>query len=148
MSVGFVKTYDPKKVIVTFGGVPLTGWADGTFIGVRGSAERFTKKTGADGEVARARSNDDTHEVTVTLMQSSPSNTYLSTVMNIDRLTNMGIRPLSITDLSGSSLFFWPEAWIKKDPDVDYAKEVGDRAWAFDTGQIGAQNINGDFIPG
>jgi hypothetical protein len=81
-------------------------------------------------------------------MQTSPSNTYLQTIENMDRLANLGIRPLSITDLSGGSLHFWPQAWINKDPDADYAGEPGERAWVFETGQSAAQNINGDFIPG
>jgi hypothetical protein len=147
MAASFTKTYDPKKVIITFGGTPISGFPDGTFLSIKGSAERFTRKVGADGEVVRSRSNDDTHEVTLTLSQTSPSNSYLSTILEIDRLTNKGIKPLSITDLGGSSLYFWPEAWISKDPDADFAKEAGERAWVLHTGQIGAQSILGDFVP-
>ncbi len=147
-SDGLVKTYDPKKVLVTFGGMPLGGYADGTFVSIKAKSDLFSKKVGADGEIVRSRSNDNTHEVTLTLMQSSPSNTYLSTIKNLDRLANLGIRPLSITDLSGSSLFFWPQAWINKDPDADFAKEASDRAWVFETGNVASHDINGDFIVG
>ena len=27
-----VRTYDPKQVIITVGGVPMSGFADGTFL--------------------------------------------------------------------------------------------------------------------
>jgi hypothetical protein len=148
MANGFVKTYDPKKVIVTFGGVPLTGFADGTFVSVTAPTDRFSKKVGADGEVARTRSNDDTHEVTLTLIQTSLSNSYLSSIAAIDKVSNLGIRPLTITDLSGGTIFFWPQAWIRKTPDTDFAKESGDRAWVFDTGQSIEESVNGDFLPG
>ncbi len=130
-----VQTYDPKKVIVTFGGTPLSGYADGTFITVAPSADTFAKVVGADGEVARGRSNDDTAEVTITLMQTSLSNKVLSTIRAADKIGSSGILPLSITDLSGASLYFWPQAWIRRSPDGEFAKEVGERAWIFDTGQ-------------
>ena len=100
---GFVNTYDPKKVIITFGGVPITGFADGTFVQIDPNAEMWTKKVGADGEVTRSQSNDNTHTVQITLQQSSASNDYLSTCMNADKLTGMGMLPLSITDLYYSS---------------------------------------------
>jgi hypothetical protein len=142
------RTYDPDKVIVTFGGVPIGGYAEGTFISVKANSDLYTKKVGADGEIARGRKHNNTHNVTLTLMQTSASNTYLQTIENMDRLANMGIRPLVITDLSGGSLHSWPQAWINKDPDADYGDDVGSRAWAFETGHSAAQNINGDFIPG
>lgn len=140
-------TYDPKGVIITFGGVPLTGFADGDFISISAATDRFTKKIGADGEVARLRGNDDTSEVSITLMATSLSNTYLSSILEIDRLTNTGQRPLQILDLSGNSLFFWALAWIKKTPDVKYSKELGERTWVFDTDQVINEVVNGNLLP-
>lgn len=138
-----MKTYDPKDVIVTFGGVSLSGFADGTFISVTASMERFQKVVGADGEVARGRSNDDTHEVTITLMQTSPSNDDLAAIAKSDRQSNDGVRALAIRDLGGNTLMFWPEAWVRQTPDIEFAKEVGERAWVFDTGQIAIEDISG-----
>jgi hypothetical protein len=131
-----VQTYDPAKVIVTFGGAIITGFADGTFIQVSPASDLFTKKVGADGETARAKSSDETYEVTLTLMQTSLSNKVLNAFKEADRLSSTGVLPLSITDLSGTALFFWPQAWIKKSPGGEFGKEIGDRAWAFDTGKI------------
>jgi hypothetical protein len=147
-SDGLAKTYDPLKVIITFGSVPIGGYANGTFISVKANSDRYTEKVGADGEILRSRKHDDTHSVDITLMKSSPSNTYLTTVMNMDKLANMGIRTLSITDLSGGSLHFWPQAWISKDPDVTYDEEGADIPWHIETGHAVSNFINGDFIPG
>lgn len=140
-----VKTYDPKKVITTFSGIPLSGFADGSFIQVTASSDRYTKKIGADGEVARVRGNDDTSEVTITLLATSKSNTVLTSYLNADRLSNKGIAPLSITDLDGGLIFFWPQAWIRKTPDITKSKDIEEVAWVFDTGQIGAEIIAGDY---
>lgn len=134
-----VATYDPKKVIITYGGIPIGGYADGTFLSVEPNAESWTKKVGADGEVVRAMSNDNTHTVTFTLQQSSESNKYLSNCKNMDKLTGQGMQSLSITDLNGETLFFWQQAWISTDPTYEYAKEATDRQWVLHTGQISQQ---------
>jgi hypothetical protein len=148
MDAGLATTYDAFKVIITFGGVPIGGYADGTFVSVKAGSDRYSKKVGADGGIVRSRKHDDTHGVDITLLKSSQSNTYLTTVMNMDKLANAGIRPLSITDLSGGSLHFWPQAWISKDPDVDYGDEAGNIPWHIETGHAAANAVNGDFIPG
>lgn len=143
--MGDVKTYDSKLVIINFFGVPLTGYADGEFCSVVSSSERFTKQSGADGEITRSKSNDNTSEITVTLKQSSLSNNYLSGILELDRIANNGKGPFSIVDLSGTTLMEWPQAWIRQPPDQSFGKENGDRAWVFDTGQPLIESIGGNL---
>jgi hypothetical protein len=139
-----VKSYDPKKVIVNYGGITLSGFEDGTFVEVKPSSDTWTRKVGADGEVVRVRSNDDTSEVTVTLQQVSPSNDYLSGIRIADATTGLGgVLPLSIVDLSGTTVMFFPQAWIKKMPDVSRAKDAGNTQWVFDTGQAASNFVGG-----
>jgi hypothetical protein len=138
--------YDPKKLVVTFGGVPLGGYGDSTFVEIApNNADGVHKKIGADGEVSRSFDADNTHQVTVTLMQSSDSNAYLSGVRNADKLTGHSILPLSITDLSGGSMGFWPQAWIRGDPTWGYGKEDQERQWIIDTGQQAEDNKAGMY---
>jgi hypothetical protein len=131
-------TYDPKKVIITLGGVPIGGYADGAFVQIDPSGETWTKKVGADGEVSRSLSNDNTHTVQITLMQTSLSNAYLRAVMSADRLTGLGMLPLSFTDLNSMEVYFWPEAWVGAEPPTGRAKEVTDTQWTIHTGQLAA----------
>jgi hypothetical protein len=138
-------TYDPKLVIITYGGTPISGFVDGTFIDIAPSKEGFTRKVGADGEVMRSRSNDNTHDVTVTLMQSSLANQYLSTCNQADRLSGAGMLPLSITDMNGTTLCFWPQAWVEV-PSWGFATEDTDRGWVFHTGQIATDNRGGVLL--
>ncbi len=140
-----MKTYDPKGVIVTFNGVPIVGYADGTFISISPSGDRFTKMVGADGEVARSKSNDYTSEVTITLLQTSISNDFLNSQMQLDKLANSGKGTLQIKDMLGTSLHFWKDAWIKAPPDAEFSKEVSDRAWVFDTGQADIETFGGNL---
>jgi hypothetical protein len=133
-----VSTYDPKKVIITIGGVPIGGYADGTFIQIDPNGDTWTKKVGADGEVARALSNDNTHTIQITLMQTSLSNAYLRTIMNADKLTGLGMLPLSFTDLNTMEVHFWPQAWVSTTPSIGRAKETTDMQWTIHTGQEAA----------
>jgi hypothetical protein len=130
-----VMTYDPKKVIITLGGVPINGYADGTFVQIDPNGDTWTKKVGADGEVARALSNDNTATVQITLMQTSLSNIYLQTVMNADKLTGLGMLPLSFTDVNSGEFHYWPQAWVTTAPPTGRAKETTDKQWTIHTGQ-------------
>jgi hypothetical protein len=142
-----VKTYDAKKVIVNYGGAPIKGFDDGDFVEIKAAADRWSKKVGADGEVARSRGNDETSEVTLTLSQTSPANLVLDAFMEADRLTSLGILPLTIVDTILGTTFFWPQAWIKKVPDTSRGKELKPIKWVFDTGQNVAEIISGDGTP-
>jgi len=135
MANPLVETYDSKKVIITLGGVPISGYTDGTFVNVTANSERWTRKVGADGEVNRALSNDNTSTIDITLLQTSLSNDYLRTVEAADALTGLGMLPLLITDLNSGRIRFWPQAWIATEPDDGKAKETTDIGWTIHTGQ-------------
>ena len=49
-----VKTYDPKKVMVVFGAIVLTGFAEGTFVTVETAGDGVTAIVGCDQEVVRS----------------------------------------------------------------------------------------------
>jgi len=127
-----VRTYDPKKVILTVGGTPINGYADGTFISVERENDTFTKQSGADGQVARAKTNDKTGMLTVTLQQTSLSNDTLSAIMKLDETTGNGVVPISLTDKRGTTKMIAAQGWIRKPPVIEEAKEVSSREWTID----------------
>lgn len=49
-----VKTYDPKKVMVIFGPVVLTGFAEDTFINIETDGDGTTAVVGCDQEIVRS----------------------------------------------------------------------------------------------
>jgi hypothetical protein len=130
-----VENYDAKKVIIQLGGVPVCGYADGSFVNIVANSDRWTRKVGADGEVNRALSNDNTSTIDITLLQTSLSIKYLETVEKADAETGMGMLPLNFTDLNTGKERFWPQAWVVKEPDVGRAKETTDSVWNIHTGQ-------------
>lgn len=138
-----VKTFDPKMVVITFGVIPISGYAEGTFVSVVPSGDAFGKSKGAGGDIERINRNQGDYEVTVTLQQTASVNAELSAALAADRVTNAGVFPLTIKDLLGKTLFFAPQAWIRKDPDWEDGDDLNSRAWIFDTG-IGSNLVGGN----
>jgi len=131
-----VHTYAPDQVTVVFGPVVLEGFAPDSLVSVEYEEDLWTKQVGADGHVARSKTNNATARVTVRLMQTSMSNDLLSAIALLDRHANEGVFPLMIKDNSGRSLHVAESAWIARPPNVEYAREAGTREWIFDTGQM------------
>lgn len=131
-----VMTYDPKQVSVIVGGKIIHGWADGTFINVERNEQAFAMKVGVDGEGSRAKSNNKSGKITITLMQTSASNDDLSAFAAADELSNSGAVPFFMKDNSGRSLVTALTCWAQKYPNSEFAKEVGTRTWVFESDDI------------
>lgn len=124
-----MKQYDPKQVSIIVGGVPLSGFADGTFIRVGRRSPAWDLVVGTDGEGTRAKSNDKSGYFEFDLMQSSVSNQTLSALSLTDELTNTGVVPVLVKDGSGASLHTAEQAFVEKNPDSEYARVAGPRTW-------------------
>lgn len=131
-----VRTYDPKQIILTVGGIPIGGYADGTFIGFEYDEDAFTKVTGADGITSRSKSNNYAGFMAVTLAQTSPSNDVLSAIALADRLSNTGVVPIIMKDIGGTTVLFSANGWVRKSSNVDEAKEISDREWTLDMADV------------
>jgi len=128
-----VLTYDPKQVILTFGALHITGFAEGTMINIKRKEDMWTMQIGVDGEGTRSKSNNKSAEIEAILMQSSNTNDALSILTLADENLNSSALPLNCVDLSGRSLFQAETAWIRKYPDSQFADKAGPRSWMFDT---------------
>lgn len=133
-----VATYDPKMVTIAWGGMILSGFAEGTFIKITRNGNAFDKKRGAGGDVERVNKNAYDFQVELTLLQTSTSNANLSVALTADQVSNVGVLPLIIKDLLGTTLFTAPQAWIAKDPDAEFGDDTSSRAWLFETGAAGS----------
>lgn len=130
------KTYDPKQIIVIYGGFQLSGFQDGTFLNVDMNEDAFSLTVGADGEPVRSKSNNNSALMTLTLQQSSASNDVLSGFYNADRLSNSGQQPILIKDGSGTTLYSSDAAWVKKAAASEFGNEAGGREWQLESGDM------------
>jgi hypothetical protein len=124
-----METYDPSKIVVTWNGVRMRGYAQGEFVKVEPNADLYNTVVGAGGQVARSRNPDESGKVTVTLLATSATNDEMTAKVQADRRTNTGWGPLMIKDLLGNTLVAASRAWIERLPDVGMSGEVGTRAW-------------------
>jgi len=124
-----VRTYDPKNIIVTIGGVPMSGFSDGTFLEIDRNEPTWNTVVGADGLVTRGKTNDFSGTLTLTLKQSSPSNDVLSGFMAVDEASNAGVFPVLVKDLSGNSIYFAAQAWVTQYANSTFDKAITDRQW-------------------
>jgi hypothetical protein len=137
------RTYDPKKVILTIGPYVMGGFADGAFITVRRDEDAFSKKTGTDGEVTRAKSNNNSGSIEVVLDLASPSNDALNALATLDELSNAGLVPVLLQEIGNASalpIVAAEAGWVKKKPDQAFSKKAEDRTWTIDLGSM-------DYLP-
>ncbi len=131
-----VKTYNPADVALVVAGVPISGYADGSFIVVSRDNPSFTNGTGSDGEGWRAKSNDRSGTCTITLLQTSEGNDALSALVALDELSGAGIGPLLVKDNSGRSVYSAETCWVEKPADAEFAREQSDREWVIKTDSL------------
>ena len=130
------RTYDSCEVIVSVGGQPITGFAQGSKVTLERDEDAFTKYIGVDGEVSRSKNCNKAGTATITLAQTSPSNDLLSELAANDEAANTGVVPLLVRDLNGTTLAAAPDAWVRKMPSTAFGKEIGDREWVLDCGRL------------
>lgn len=131
-----MKTYDPSQVSVIIGGHIVGGFADNTKIRVARDEDAYSLHTGVDGEGTRAKTNNKSGTITISLLQSSESNDVLSAYVAADEISNGGLFSAMIKDNSGTSLYAAETAYIQKYPDSEFSKEPTVREWIIRTDHL------------
>lgn len=130
-----IKTYDPSAIAVVVGKRTLENLAD-TFVSVDFNEDAYTYTPNVDGGGTRNYNPNRSGRITVTLKQSSDDNLYLSGIHAADLISKLGTVPVTVKDTNGNSLHFAASAWIIRSAPSEYAKEVGDREWVFETDEL------------
>jgi len=130
---------DPGKMIFSVGtlGVPVTGYAKGTFLEFSRDVDAFVKSVGSDGEVTRVRNRNRAGSVKVTLQQGSQTNAAFSALAILDEQSGLGVVPCTFMDMSGlpgqETVAASTTGWIRKMPDTTMSGEGEEhRVWIFD----------------
>jgi len=141
-----VRNYDPKGIIAIFSGIPIQGFAAGTFLSVEQNEDSFALTVGADGEGCRSKTNNRSAKATFTLMQSSLTNDLLSALHNVDLNSPLGdgIGPLLIKDISGTTLIAAEKAWIVRQANSTYSRDPESREWVIET-DYAVVNVGGNL---
>jgi len=132
------KDFDIKELAVVIGGALAHGYASGgDAVSVAFNRELASLITGADGEAARSKMNDDSAEIRIRLLQSSTFNETLSAYARTRQTFTLAIK-----DNNGTTIGIAETAWVKSRPDLSFGEEVGEREWVLETDRLEA-NIGG-----
>lgn len=125
-------TYAPSEVDANVLGIGVEGWANGEFISITPESPSFTFKRAMDGSTQAKLNRYQSYLVTLTLDQSSPTNTYLHLVYKLFRRYGMPFAlPLLIRDKSGSTTFFATDVWIENEPSTSFSTTLTTAKWEF-----------------
>lgn len=132
-----MRSYDPTEVTQVFNGVIIDGYAPDTFIKASRNNDGWTLQMGNSGSGARSRNPDKSGTVEFTLLTSSPANAFLMAFAQADELSGAGVGEYQAKD-RGTLLakVSAQNAWIKKIPDWERAKEVGNVTWTIESDNL------------
>lgn len=127
-----IRTYDPAKHLISFAGNLLGSPGKDTFIKASRNEDGFMLQKGVAGEGTRTRNNNKSGTVEYTCLASSQTNDILSAIAAADELAGTGVGTLFMKESNGTSVLHALNAWIKKLPDTERAKEAGEVTWLFE----------------
>lgn len=133
------KTYDPSLVLPSYAGVQITGLAPDTFIKVeRNEDSVLPVQVSADGtEATRTINRNRSGKITITVLQTSNANDLFAAQQQLDDESGLGEAPFLLTDLNGTTLVVAATAWVTKPAAGDFGKELQNREWVLETGDLG-----------
>ena len=129
----YIREYSPDKVSVTWGGkMPMSGFADGTFISMSRNSARTDVTVGAQGDSGITRSADYTGLVEVTLLQNSPTNQYLTYLMSVEDTSDELVRAnMEVIDPSGAVLAIAARCHLQTPADIVLGDGQNAKTWTF-----------------
>jgi hypothetical protein len=134
-----VKTYNADQVKVSFAGIVMHETGADAFVSIKRNAGAFELTMSGDGKGVREQQNNESAQISVTLLMTSSCNALLTAVLAGDKASKngAGVAPLSVKDLNSDlEMHFAEEAWIRAEPDVTFARGCGERVWVFETDRL------------
>jgi len=127
--------YCPEDINCLAFGIPLNGFAEGTFITISKDKVPYGTTETADGMTARLFTNSQTYTIQLTFHRGSTSNDVLTKLWQLDELTQRAKFPLFIKDLSGTDLFFSTNTCIESLPNMVQSSTFDSRTWVLRSSQ-------------
>ena len=121
-------TYDPKKIVFTFGNAIIQGYADGTGILIARTTDNWEMEKGMDDATTWTKINNSSGDITLNLQQGSLSNNILTAFYTLDETANLGLLPFLLKDILGLTTVTGIGR-IKKIPDLGFANAHTSREW-------------------
>jgi hypothetical protein len=121
-----VYTYDPSQVKLLIGDYDAIGWDR---ISIKKTSPSFRLIKGINGKHTRTQDYDTSAVITISVMQTSPTNDVLSRVHELDIINGTGRLEILLKDNSGDSEFGSSEAFIEDYPESKFSDSIEFNVW-------------------
>ena len=130
--MSYIKTYSPQEVKISWGGFPLTGFADGEFVTITPNSDLTDEVVGSQGDVALTKIANWTGTVTITLLQNAECCLYLSGIYAAQqRAADIVRENMTIVDPSGSTLYECRDTHMKTASSVTLSDSQNAKTYTF-----------------
>ena len=125
-----VQSYVPSEVSCSVLGLNLVGFDQDSFITITPQNDRVTYRSAPDGSVTAFLNRNQTYEVEIKLVRTSPSNAFLQLLMNLYlSYGSLFKMPVHITGGGIESRFFAQDAFIKVEPKSEHGSKLKVNTW-------------------
>ncbi len=128
-------TYDPKLVVVTFGPLPLLGFADGAMIEIAMQGDGASAQVGTQGEAVVIKNHNRAAEATCRFMGTGLGRATLSALLAHFLAFNLAL-PFTVTSVDTGEQLAGGVAVIKNVPDASFGDDAPVREVIFVIGEI------------
>lgn len=126
--------YSFLDLVCIVAGIPLYGFADGNdAIIVKRRNPVGTLTVGSDGFGTFAKNADKSYEITIKLMDTSPSNAVLQDILDTSDFIGTVFVPVQIQNLSALDSVNCAGATVSVQPDLQAGKDSNVREWVLVT---------------
>lgn len=130
-----VATYAPSTVRVQLFGIPIEGFSKDGVVSIDREESASTSRKALDGSRSVFVDNNPTYVVSITLMQTSPSNTLLHQLFKIhSKIGGDIVIPITIDDKSNGTdrnMFFCMDTFFATEPSTKYSNQSEVTTWTF-----------------
>jgi len=139
------RTFSINDVIVSVDGVRISGLSNSDPVQCTLKGDDTALTDGCNGDVAISHLNNNSADLTLKTLQTSPDNAVLDAAFKAILDARRGSFALEVFDSRGETLIMMSQAVPKKRPDVSMAPEAGEREWQFH-GRVDAWNVKGNEL--
>lgn len=150
--MALTRNLDPARYVLTVHGVPIVLPATDTFYEFTFETDQVSDEVGGQGDVVRCITRDMRATLKVTLMQTSPSNDFLSSRVSQDLNANgpastggYAVAASSLADLNGTTVIDGEETWVMKYADAQFGNKPNTRVWSIRFARA-VVNIGGNVV--
>ncbi len=123
-------TYNLELTMLNLGGVLVTEFYDGEALNVELSDDDFETMVGSHGAVVRSAKYNNVADFTINVIQGSPTNALLFSLLQADRTSTSAPFSFGYVDPANNDTVTGPAAWFNKPPPMSQQVAAQARVWA------------------